>query len=250
MAGDGRVSAYYDFGGGVLNHKATFPTYLTKFCFCRSTQPAIVLSHWDWDHWSSQGRDATALQSDWIAPHQRVGPVHFKFASQLHASGRLLKWPAGLASVSLGPTMTIDKCTGSGRNHSGLAIAVTNQPAATDKMLLPADARYNVIPGSAANQYLHVVVTHHGGRHRTTAKTPSASQLTSAAACSFGSPNSYGHPNAQALNDLAIAGYHKRRDTANRTPHPCGHIGLFWTLASAAPALPCGANCQLNITQF
>jgi hypothetical protein len=51
---DGAARLYFDFGGGVTANKSTFPKKPGKLCFAE--QPPVMLSHWDWDHWSSAGR--------------------------------------------------------------------------------------------------------------------------------------------------------------------------------------------------
>src|SRR5579871_3626379 len=41
---------YFDMGGGVLNNAHTYPNALGSLC--GFMHPPVVLSHWDWDHWS------------------------------------------------------------------------------------------------------------------------------------------------------------------------------------------------------
>ena len=92
---------YFDFGGGVLANRRTFPAGLTQFCF--SYEPPIVLSHWDWDHWSSANRDTRAYARTWILPRQGVkglGAVHRTFLARLLQHGTVLVWPVGSAVAS------------------------------------------------------------------------------------------------------------------------------------------------------
>lgn len=137
---------YFDLGGGVTQNAATFPTALTDFCYAR--KPPVVLSHWDWDHWSAGARFNAASKLKWIVPNQWLGGVHATFAAGLYAAGNLLVWPAGLDSISVGQ-VTILKYSGrgKGRNHTGLAIEVAG-PNGQPPILLAGDARYSAIPGS------------------------------------------------------------------------------------------------------
>ena len=58
-------SLYFDFGGGALANLRTFPPGLRRFCM--TGDPPVVLSHWDWDHWSSARRDTRALERTWMS---------------------------------------------------------------------------------------------------------------------------------------------------------------------------------------
>jgi hypothetical protein len=66
--------AYFDLGGGVLGNVGTFPGALHNFCF--TWAPPIILSHWDWDHWSSGARFTRSMAMTWIVPNQTLGAVH------------------------------------------------------------------------------------------------------------------------------------------------------------------------------
>ena len=46
----GNALLYFDAGGGVLQHAGTFPAGRG---FCEANEAPVILSHWDWDHWSS-----------------------------------------------------------------------------------------------------------------------------------------------------------------------------------------------------
>jgi hypothetical protein len=60
---------YADLGGGVIGHATSFPADFKRLCLTRS--PTIVLSHWDWDHWSSAGRFPAAQTMTWIVQTNR-----------------------------------------------------------------------------------------------------------------------------------------------------------------------------------
>ncbi len=92
----GRPCCYFDFGGGITNNAFTYPLALSSFCFC-SNNPPIVLSHWDWDHWSSAMRyhgaplSPGAAAARWIVPRQSITTVHMGIHTyQDHAFSRII----------------------------------------------------------------------------------------------------------------------------------------------------------------
>ena len=111
---DSSVLGYLDFGGGIFGNRGTFPKDLEHFCFTH--RPPVILSHWDFDHWSSVHRDnQRAFHADWLVPLQLdrdgapdMGPSHITFAWQVHCNGRLLWWPNRLDQISAGQ-ITIKK---------------------------------------------------------------------------------------------------------------------------------------------
>lgn len=188
--GDGAPHAYADIGGGVLGNKSTFDNRLNAMCF--TYNPPIILSHWDWDHWSSGMRFPQAQQMDWIVPLQGLGAVHSAFAAMLAQNGRLKVWSPGLPSLSVGQ-VTIRACQGNGRNHSGLAVEVAG-PRGEPPMLLSGDARYNVVPGALTTKWHCVIVPHHGADMRNAQVPGSTHSTSSRAAYSCGPANSFQHP--------------------------------------------------------
>jgi hypothetical protein len=258
----GSVEAYFDLGGGVLANAGTFSPALTSFCF--TSPPPIVLSHWDFDHWSSVNRDTRALTMKWIAPRQRVGPSHLALMTSIMSSGRLLLVPPGSPAKWRGQ-LFLELCTGRGRNHSGIALTLSEKPNGVgERMLFPGDARYPCLPSFPPTQpYLSVVAPHHGAdmRNRT---VPSCPRLPpSRLVYSYGPGNTFSHPRRITRKDHGAAGWHdpsitsattyEVRETANRTTHPLGHVLLGWKTRGTPPPLPCaGAKtpCQLQAQQL
>jgi hypothetical protein len=257
----GSVEAYFDFGGGVLRNAGTFPSALTNFCFTH--QPPIILSHWDFDHWSSANRDPQCLGMTWIAPRQSVGPTHVALMTQImSSSGTLLFVPKNLPAKWRGQ-LHLELCTGPGRNHSGLALTLSAQnDGAGDRMLFPGDARYTCLPSFPfPNNYLSVVAPHHGAdmRNRNVPKCPA--KPPSRLVYSFGSGNSYLHPHQVTRQDHDGAGWHdpnittgasqyEVRETVKRIPGPFGHVLLGWRAHTSLPPLPCPGICQLPARQL
>ncbi len=146
---DGSETAvlYFDLGCGVYGNKHTTPTPL-RFCWRATSATAIVLSHWDSDHWAGEVGDPNAYARIWLAPRQKISIKHATFASKiLGAGGAMLIWgsvPTHL-SVPLGARhMRLARCNGppSSRNDSGISCLIedTTLPEA---WLLTGDAGYH-----------------------------------------------------------------------------------------------------------
>jgi len=254
------VEAYFDLGGGVTRNAFTFPTALKNFCF--TNQPPIILSHWDFDHWSSANRETNSLKSTWIAPRQSVGPTHVALMARIRSSGALLLLPRTF-SPGWRKQFYLELCTGTGRNHSGLALTLSERPKGAGKeMFFPGDARYTRIPSfTSSKKYLSVVAPHHGAdmRNHTTPSCPSLSQ--SRLVYSFGAGNSFSHPRLVTRTDHDSNGWrdpnvtfgasaYEVRETSNRVAAPFGHVLLGWKTYGAAPTLACGgSSCQLQAQQ-
>ncbi len=256
---------YFDFGGGVLGNTHTFPAAQARWCLAHS--PPVVLSHWDWDHWSSATlRFQAALRLTWIVPRQQpLGAVHKTFAHSVSTTGRLLVWPSTLPTLTSGQ-LTVLRCTGRGRNHSGLAMSVTDTSAPAFSMLLTGDARYTAIPGvNAMKNLTAVIVPHHGADMRSRVVPSCAVGCPNPrAAYSFGRGNGFSHPRVVTQQSHDRAGWRHAgisgppdlaRETANRSIQGLGHVALHWHPAPPPP-LPCrgggcpgGGSCDLAIQQ-
>jgi hypothetical protein len=237
---------YFDFGGGVLGHRGTFPTALKEFCF--SAQPTIVLSHWDWDHWSSAGRDVRAERCTWIVPDQIVDPIHQAMATTINAHGTLLIWPPRTTSVVSGP-LEIRKCTGTGRNHSGLALTVSDPSGHGDSILMTGDAHYTAIPGALGATYGGLVASHHGGRMTSSSVPKRSATSHERLAYSYGVPNSYGHVLTRTEANHRAGHWTPDLRTTSRSSADPAHIAIGWSTLTPGPPPCCGMGCQLEIQQ-
>jgi hypothetical protein len=267
----GSVKAYFDLGGGVNGNAKTFPTALTHFCFTQ--QPPIILSHWDFDHWSSANRDTRSHGMTWIAPRQAVGPTHLALMTNITSAGKLLlvptggapTWPKGFIAKWRGQ-LYLELCTGKGRNHSGLALTLSEKASGGgEQMLFPGDARYTHIPSfpnPPTSQYLSVVAPHHGGDMRSRTAPVCPSHAASRLIYSYGLGNTFSHPRNITRTDHDTNGWrdplftsaafaYEVRETASRGKTLFGHVLLGWKTCAAIPALTCsGAACQLEAQQL
>jgi beta-lactamase superfamily II metal-dependent hydrolase len=265
-----RVQAYLDFGCGVLGNAHTVSPLLRRVCLPLGAP--VVLSHWDSDHWALAQR-LTAQKDEaagrtWIAPRQRVGPRHKAFARRVGRLGSLLFWPKGLASRQFG-SVTIERCTGNSRNDSGLAVTVEPHTSA-EKVLVPGDARYGVVPCASAKQFDAIVVTHHGGTGGSRSVPGcSSSAGKERAIYSFGKGNKYGHPFKASRRGHDAAGWLHRgmsappdlvRQTSSIRP-ALGHVvypfGPAWSVpvpvaCAAGRSCPFGSSgvpCSQDLVQ-
>lgn len=215
---------YVDLGGGVLFNESTFPKDHRGFCF--STTPGILLSHWDWDHWSSAYRFPRALDMEWLAPPVPHKPIQQAFAADLYTRGRLQIWDSSWPSEVRGGGVRIERCTGRTSNDSGLAVTLYSRRAGGRSCLFPGDADYRFIPSVATSERFNALcMTHHGGRlHSASYPTPKRSP---AALLSSGARNTYGHPLLGTLAAHLDAGWPLPVPTGFSGQRPC-HVLLPW----------------------
>ena len=222
----GKPRLYFDVGAGMGRHSSTTPTDLT-FCVCNPK--AIVLSHWDTDHWIGARADPRLLKQIWIAPLQRVGPSHAKLANDILIAGGDIKIYASKQSVSVplywnkpkwglrsktpDQQLSLVPCSGKSRNDSGFALRILDFNRSL-QWLLCGDASYDVIPQPPAEEsveYAVVTASHHGALQRRKGSVippaPARNGRYARLLYSFGLPNHFGHPHASTVTANAIQGW-------------------------------------------
>jgi beta-lactamase superfamily II metal-dependent hydrolase len=250
--GSGHVRAYVDLGAGVLRHAGTYPPAMQDFCLMHG--PTVILSHWHYDHFHGANKTPQAQQLVWIAPNQTLGPgPQSAMAQTILSNGTLLLWN-GRRPLRHG-ALTLERCTGSGQNRSGIAVWVEG-PGRADAILLPGDAGYADIPSlnrGRPRRVRSLVVAHHGGAAPGT-PPPDPHHADSRAVISCGHRNRYGHPLPRALTDLGAQGWSigaprseiDDRMTQRRT-RGLGHTGLTW--GAPFPPQSCGCGCTIQATK-
>lgn len=216
--------AYVDFGGGVLYNKVTFPKDTAGFCFTQ--RPPVVLSHWDWDHWSSVALFPEALDAHWLTPPVPGTPIQQSLAAALYRLDRLHVWPtAGVNEVRV-PGLRIERCTGKTSNDAGLAVTVYSGATGKRNCLLPGDASYRYIPSVAAGEkFSALCMSHHGGRLHSNHYPAAKSRAV--AVNSAGPRNSYKHPLLSTVAAHLDAGWPVPATTGFCNQRPC-HVLLPW----------------------
>lgn len=236
---------YVDFGGGVLTNRKTFPAELVGFCFTRD--PMVVLSHWDWDHWSSAYRQESSMSTVWLAPPVPMKPIQQAFAAELYIRRSLIIWDSSWPSKIEAGSVRIERCTGRTSNDSGLAVTLKPTPRSKRTCLLPGDAAYLHIPSVAAGTTFNAIsMTHHGGRlHSLVYPRP---KRGGASGLSVGPRNSYKHPFFESLSTHLNMGWRLPLATATSGQRPC-HVLLPWGAQPIAFQGGChGHACSVAIS--
>jgi hypothetical protein len=236
----------FDIGGGIRQHIDSFPTGFRSFCFAR--KPPVVLSHWDWDHWSSAVRFPQAQRLPWIVPRQgSLGPVHARFVAALRGNGGFHVFPKRGRVLANGIEIRQGAAPLTNFNESGLGLLVHGPGRGV--FLFPGDAGYKSL-NVASMSITSLVVPHHGGRSRSSLSSRPKSDGSAAgrAVFSYADPNHYGHPLS------ASVALHRGWATATLdTAHRRGlqgpaHVELHWTTQD--PQTPgCRGACPLPLLQ-
>jgi len=195
---DGLVMGYFDVGGPVFFHHRTFPS---QFAEAMNAQAAkfVVLSHWDFDHYSlALTKLPELLKLRWYAPIQKVGPNAARLQRLL---GSRLEFLAS-SQFKLNDDLMLVRGGGKDRNNSGYAMRVR---AGRDRILLPADANYDLLPLRSKSRLTGLCITHHGGAGA--GSPPAAHGTRRTAAVSYGNPNRYRHPNPAAIAAHKASGW-------------------------------------------
>jgi hypothetical protein len=219
------VVCYFDFGGGAAPNTFTFPPALASFCQCN--RPPIILSHWDHDHWSSEGRDTRVHTQTWIVPRQasnstKRAPHHSSLIKAIQAAGgSILVWPSGLSTKRIGQ-LEISLCTGSSKNTSGLSLEVHPPSGVSARpVLMPADAGYDdlrVVP--ASGQHDAILCPHHGGLSNSPNIPKPPSGPYQRLIYSYGPKNTYKHPLFKTYDPHHLADWF---DRGHETDSPATH---------------------------
>lgn len=220
---------YFDLGWP-WSSKAMPPS--TPTLLDLENEAPVVLSHWDFDHWSYaldkvgfRGKGLkvkdVALNRFWIARRPEVllhklGPTHIAFAIELSKRQKLLIWPKDVKNLSTQYLKLIacKKPTLSplpnDRNNNGLAMLLLND---TGNILMTGDADYSAMTCQPGNEkttdFLSgMVVPHHGGTlYSPPPSKPSHATTTPHAVVSAHTGNIYGHPSGGELLKCMTAGW-------------------------------------------
>jgi hypothetical protein len=236
--------------------------------FCTCDNPPIILSHWDTDHWAGAKKQNALHARTWIAPRQTISTSHVLHGNDiLRAGGRMLVMGHGAPPVMWrGSAQHYDlrRCTGTGRNGSGLALVVTDQKS-NRSWVLTGDAGYHLLAQSKPTDISAMVAPHHGA-DMGTSSVPFARSTDPYARLlySFGPNNGHGphkppvrHPVAAAIIShtaaswvhgnwtpvapaMSVAGGDVLATATHTTTHLQG-TGATWT--GGNPSLPHLASC-------
>ena len=214
---------FFDLGQGVYANKGTSPKPLR---FCWRGSPPVVLSHWDADHWAGGASDPAASARTWVAPRQKIGATHALFVAHiLRLGGTVSIWGASPATISVltasGQTLTFARCTGSGRNFSGIAL-LAEDPATSGSWLLTGDAGYTYIPIPLGTPTA-ITVPHHGADMGPTGAPPPKGSGYRRLIYSFGHGNRHGLTKVRHPTQAAVMAHAAWNHGAWAVPTP-GHV--------------------------
>lgn len=206
MEGDTCVG-YFDVGAPLFFNAASFPkTFSHNF----GTGQFVFLSHWDYDHFALAYKYPLLQTMQWYAPDQPVGPNTARLQRRL---GTRLKFVTGNSTTS---HSTIASATGTNpkdRNSTGYVLRIEK---GARKTLLTGDADYTFIPNNLRVSNSSVMIPHHGGAG---SKPPAPSNnVNCVAVASYGTPNTYRHPNEPHLRVHTKAGWKVQRTATSGNP--------------------------------
>jgi hypothetical protein len=231
----GDVFCYVDYGGVIDHPDKTNPGNTPTRLPVRYAggYVSIVLTHWDKDHYySAYNKNTDAQNCEWLTPRQWAAPFAVRFAAKLPNAKC---WPETLGrathrfAIGARHVIEIRKCATydprkkkQDRNTCGLAITLLEQDAGATQaqMLLAGDCHFDGIPNLQSAPICRLVAYHHGSHTGWTSATESVISNVAPSVSmvySFGSSNTYGHPdranyqptwdaNAQQTPDLRSAG--------------------------------------------
>lgn len=253
LLSDGLPNLYFDLGGSAIGNWRSFPEPLRRFC--TTADPPVVLSHWDWDHWSSALRDDQLLNQRWVLPIQDragdLGAVHARFLAMLKARSTAIYWwgyaTPPITSQPSGVTVSRARGTARSRNESGLALSVARNGRT---VLLPADASLSSV-WSGASSIDYLMVPHHGGRTALSKIPTPNNRSKDYLVYSYGVANMYQHPLPRTVRTFRRS-WTRNAHTALRDSTGLGHVGIDLTGQSQSLPQPrCMARCcQLGICQW
>jgi hypothetical protein len=209
---DNEVFCYVDYGGLGDHPDRGNPSHTSQRMTVqhRGGPVAIVLTHWDKDHyWSARKKNVDAQDCPWLVPRQKVSPQAVLFARNLtnarcwpESEGRRARrFPVGVHhAIAIRKCGTFDEhAVAEDRNRTGLVVSLhnRNRVGSDSMMLLPGDCAFDVIPALPAHSISALVAYHHGSDTDWTTRTGPAIANASRGhrmVYSFGN-NGYGHPN-------------------------------------------------------
>jgi beta-lactamase superfamily II metal-dependent hydrolase len=191
MEKNGQQVAFFDVGFPLPFFKKSLPRKVTELSPAENC--LVILSHWDYDHYSWAKKNPLFRELRWIAPEGNLSKSGTKFANSL--GDKLLRLPRGNRIGN--KNMQIDWATGNpnDKNNSGIVVTINLHGR---KVLLTGDAAYNNISPHLLSDLSGVSIPHHGGLTEGNIPYPILTGSKAISCC--GQKNSYGHPRSEILD--------------------------------------------------
>lgn len=158
---------------------------------------AVILSHWDFDHFDL-GRRVQQLQDlTWLAPDQPIGPNALRFQRRLGANLRFLS--GSYSGIFAGGAFVLEPGLSTNpkdRNGTGYSMRIEIDG---DAILLTGDSDYGHMPSKMWSSLSAMTVPHHGGM---CSSPPRPKRSRGRAVVSYGLPNCYRHPAPSTISAL------------------------------------------------
>lgn len=190
----GEVSYFFDVGWPLLWRNYSSVQDHPKPNLPNITDDSVVIiSHWDWDHFSLGRQDKKFHKLLWIAPAQKTGPGAGKLIEKLLEDNKILFFGDQEQNIPI-KNCCLYKASGtrSDRNASGLVLIRNN---GRKKILFTGDASYDYV-NAGKQKFDGVVIPHHGSR---STHDPPKPRKGGVAVLSFGRNNCYNHPASQIV---------------------------------------------------
>ncbi|TAX97694.1 metallo-hydrolase/oxidoreductase [Rhizobium leguminosarum] len=206
----GESFAHFDTGLPVSWNGKTAPSVINV---TPAKQQTVILSHFDWDHLHAPYTVPALLDANWIVPSQRLGPGAARLALIIARKGNLHVWPTG--SVSVNPlAYSVGSCLGPVASINDTGLAIRSVLASGKVALLTGDVDYSLLPKALSGPCDHLLVSHHGARMKHGSAAIPIPNTGGAATVSYGSGNTYRHPNQVTKADHSAAGWGTWNETA------------------------------------
>lgn len=196
---DGQNSyIYFDAGLPLWFNAKSLPT--TLHFFPPHKHAVVVLSHWDYDHYSAVQKYQNLNALRCVAPAGDIGPNAGKLARQM--GRRLWRLDYG-QKTTIGPLKLrwADGPIGDKNNRAIIGIVEIDRR----RILLTGDASYSFIKPRYRSNLTGTSIPHHASIHSHSAADIPASVTPAIAIVSAGHSNKYGHPNGVTMRDHSSA---------------------------------------------
>jgi hypothetical protein len=229
---------YFDAGSPLPSYNKTFPTGFTG----PIDGFPVILSHWDWDHWSLVLRYPSLKDVMWHV--NKKSPLSGKaasFKSGQKTAGNLVEYSSikkgFIKNIDLYICSTSRSSGGFAKNNTGLAIVVKNLELGgkLGDVIMTGDANFNSASLSKKVNPIGVNAVHHGSKNEKASenlpkpraldkKTKDAEDFEGRIAYAYGMSNAgknkpwkrpYGFPAQLAITNYRAAGWGIENPSAN-----------------------------------
>lgn len=160
---------YFDAGSPLPAFNKTFPPTFTTPVY----KLPVILSHWDWDHWSLVLRKGCESLKDVVWHVNKSSPLGGKaaaFKAGQKAAGKLLEFidvKKGIRNIEIHLSSTSRKSGGFAKNNTGLAVLVKDIVLSRKQghVVMTGDANFNSANLTDTIHVIGITAVHHGSKN-------------------------------------------------------------------------------------